>query len=324
MAKDYYDILGVTKEFTDKELKAAYRSKAKTHHPDKGGNEEIFKQISEAYRVLSDPSERAKYDNPTQNTFSGNVAEEMFAEFNRRQQKAHHTVTINLNYTPIDAYNGKNINITYNRIVKCKSCAGAGGSNPTTCGTCNGHGRVHQRQMGLIFETVCPNCSGSGLQFTVICNQCDKGNVNLKVTEPLSIPPNMRQREAINFNGLGNQINGTEFGDLIVYVQYVNDAYYQFDEQNVAGIKVALPLTYYEFLLGCSKIIDEIGGTKIKITIPPLTKIGGDLRVKGKGLPLPNNPLERGYLIVKPELVMPTELSNDEKDLLEQIKVLNG
>ena len=169
---NYYDVLGVDEKATQEDIKKAYRNLAKENHPDKGGDEEKFKKITEAYDTIGDANKRNQYDNQRSNSFGGNFAD-MFHAFNQqRQRQENHTSVITVNISVLDSYLSRNKQITYKRKTNCNVCSGTGGEKKV-CHTCNGVGSI-MKQMGTgmfvqVVNMTCETCSGTGKSTVNAC-----------------------------------------------------------------------------------------------------------------------------------------------------------
>jgi molecular chaperone DnaJ len=175
---DYYSILGVEKNATDKEIKKAYRELAKEHHPDKGGDEERFKEISEAYDTLSDPKKKTQYDRfghgrPTMGGFGGQ----------QRYTAQGQTIRVTVNLTLEEMFSGVNKTFKYNRLDSCKDCDGLGGHDITSCPYCKGTGMITETlntPFGQIHNTTtCMHCHGQGQTYKEECKTCKGKELNV-------------------------------------------------------------------------------------------------------------------------------------------------
>jgi len=340
---DPYKTLGITDEERllpnaefNKKLKGRYRNLTKIHHPDKGGNEEKFKEISAAYETLSDETKRHQYDNPS--SFSGGGGFEMdadmmdavFGNFRQQQRKrVAPNVRIDLELPMELVYSGKELTITYSRYSICDGCDGAGGSDPINCVTCGGAGRTIIKKGNMVFQRTCPECEGSGTTYENGCNTCDGDRyVQDKFTTTINIIPSIMHGETITFVGLGNEIAKGQRGHLVVLIRHAPNEVFDISRIDMHSLNQLVPLTYPEMVLGCTKVLPTIDGSKVKVTIPKLTKEGDELRVKGKGLQVvdrhtqtgePTVTKKFGNMYIIPVLVMPTEISKEETELLTKL-----
>jgi molecular chaperone DnaJ len=331
--KDYYEILGVDKSATQSEIKKAYRNLSKLHHPDRGGDEEIFKQISEAYDVLSDENKKARYDRFGHNDNIGNYDdmysgfESMFGHMFRRQQQQQirkgENMILTVNLTLEDIHKGTTKNYNYNRKVSCEDCNGSGGHDPIECHVCNGSGHIKnitKTQFGYM-ETIseCNHCHGSGTIFKTPCKTCNgEGLVNKKETIEIKVPAGVVNGMAFIMSGKGHGIkNGVE-GDLIVRV---NELPHSIFNRVGNDLRMNLKLEYHQLILGDKVEIDTIDGNKIRITIPEYSNVGQNLRIPSKGLSEINSS-SRGDLFVNLDINMPKSLNDDLKSIIIDLKEL--
>ena len=331
--RDYYEILGVKKDANQQEIKKSYRKLAKEKHPDSGGNEEEFKEIAEAYDVLSDDNKRKQYDmfGHNQNRGGGFKADysDLFNQFGfggrqRQQQRKGQDLRLNIQLTLEDIYNGGVKKIKYNRYEACMTCNSTGGHNPTTCQSCGGQGRIveqHRTPFGVMQNiATCPICDGEGKTNSILCNDCS--GVGIKPKEEIldiQIPIGVSDGMSMGYAGLGQAIRNGSAGQLIItfneiphkkFVRYNND------------LKYNLKLPYHTLVLGGKSEVETIDGGKIIITIPELNKVGDTLRVKGKGMKMLNSEI-RGDMDIQLDIQMPQILGDDEREILENLKKLN-
>lgn len=285
---NYYEILGVSKDATMDEIKKQYRKLAVQYHPDKnpeGGDK--FKEISEAYNVLSDENKRREYDNPLKNNFQhedlSSVFERMrrnFSNFGQPNYSVHHKV-VEINITPIEAYHGVEKVITYHRLENCGDCGGHGGER-ITCLTCGGRGAT-QKQFGTnmwtqIVEMSCETCGGMGYQFKNLCGGCHgSGTKAVMDTIKVFIPKNVDNLSGLIIQNKGDFVDG-KFGNLVIRVNIKNSDNFE---------KVGKDL-YYTLFLSLEDLNKENleiphpdGILSVKMPNEFNTKI--PLRVKDKG-----------------------------------------
>ena len=283
--KDYYNILGVNRNASPDEIKKAYRSKSKQYHPDvnpAGG--EMFKEIAEAYDVLSNEEKKRQYDNPS--PFGGSF-EDLFSMFGQQQRqprrpKSPDTI-VNLEITPIESYNGVSKKMNYQVKSSCTTCSGSGGDKKI-CNICNGSGSIRQ-QMGTglfstVVETACNGCNGTGYQISNPCYTCN-GNavVNKMESIEIDIPRNVDNGDFLRVAGKGNYYINSGFGDLVVKI-VVN---------RVDGFeKIGMDLIYYKKvtpidILTNEKIIIPHPNGNISVNLPTDLDTDKPLRIRGKG-----------------------------------------
>ncbi|TDL99166.1 MAG: molecular chaperone DnaJ [Flavobacteriaceae bacterium] len=342
--QDYYQILGVSKNASDAELKKAYRKMAVKYHPDKNPgdkeSEEKFKEAAEAYEVLSDPNKRARYDQYGHaglggasggGGFGGGMnMEDIFSQFgdifggggfggfgggsSRRQVKGSDLrIKVSLNLQ--EMYSG------VNKKVKVKRLKLAPGTTFKTCTTCNGQGQVTKvvRTMlgNMQTASTCPTCSGVGKIADHIPSGADSmGLIKEEETIEINIPKGAREGVQFQVRGKGNEgPEGSIPGDLLVLIQETEDPDLKRDGNNLHH---ELHITLPEAILGESKEIPTVSG-KARIKIEPGTQSGKILRLKGKGLPSLEG-YGDGDLFVHINLWTPTHLSKEEKAFFEKAK----
>lgn len=352
--KDYYEVLGVSKTATDQEIKSAFRKLAKQYHPDnkQTGDDVKFKEVGEAYAILSDPEKRKTYDqfghaafdpgnqgNPYGGGFSGFSTEDIdlesiFRDFfgggfssggrgRSRSTRGEDTlVRVDLTFEEAIAGCKKNINLTLNE--KCSKCNGAGGFNETTCTTCGGHGRVITEQRSLFgvyqTQTTCHVCGGSGKTFKETCDNCrgtglKKENKEIVVTVPAGVDTGSQLR--ISGKGSSGK-NGGPNGDI--YLEFRVEEHPLF-ERDGEDIYLEVPLTLTEAILGCKKTIPTIYNN-IEVDVNPGTQSGTKVKIKGKGVLIPNTS-RKGDMYIIYNVLIPTKLSSKEKDIVKELDKLN-
>ncbi len=322
--KDYYEILGVDRNANENEIKKAYRSLSKKHHPDVGGDEEMFKLVSEAYDILSDQEKRAKYDRFGHNDshFSGFGGFGGFGGFSNMQQNVGRDLRGYLNLTLEEIFNGARKNFKYKRFVSCKSCNGEGGHDVKTCNTCNGSGattKIIRTQFG-IFQSMemCMDCQGEGKKYSKTCNVCNGHGVTRHEEEiQIDIPASIPDGGAIKYNGMGDAVKKGSSGMLYVIINELKHDKFVRDGDN---IKYNLKLTYPDLVLGTKVEIPTIEGNVIRVTIPEYSKVGENLRIAKKGFLSKG---DRGDMFINLDIEMPTKITDNEREVLENLKNIN-
>jgi len=327
--KNYYNILGVDKNSTASEIKKAYRKLAMKYHPDKNQGdksaEDKFKDISEAYEILSNADKRKKYDNPFHNNFDNfNPFENNpFGGFRQRQNiRIGRNLRLQLIISLKDIYVGTKKTIKYKRKINCNSCDGNGGDQ-TTCSSCNGNGvTLEVKQHGnMIFqqETICSSCNGSGIIITNKCNSCNgHGVVEQEETIDIDLVPDIVNHSQMNLQHNGDYPdNGGVPGNLVVSFVVTNDS--KFIRVGKLDLECNIDITYPELILGTNKQLTLLDDTNIDIKIPPHTQLN-KLKLSGKGIKY-NNFI--GDLYIKLNLIVPKEINKKEQLLLKGLKKIN-
>ena len=346
--KDYYNILGVDKTADDKQIKSAYRKLSLKFHPDKNpGNkeaEEKFKEVSEAYRVLSNKDLRQRYD--TYGTIDDNFGgmdinpEDIFAQFMKMHHgfgfddEPHQRVfkgrdkVLKVNVTLKEIYNNVTKDITYNVNRKCKKCKGSGSKSGKTedCPYCNGTGQIRQKQqigIGSYMEniTTCPHCGGIGKIVKDKCPHCNgSGVVETKETLTIKVPSiyEVVQQSFIHKGG-GHSCEhdlGVN-GDLRFTFNIVKDNEYEISSNNVLDVIKTVKVPIIDCLLGTNLNITHLDGKTYSIKISECTPNGKLYRLQGKGFKVGSYV---GDLYIKIEQIMPTSLSEEDKKILNKLK----
>jgi molecular chaperone DnaJ len=351
MAKDYYEILGVAKNATEDEIKKAYRKLSMQWHPDRHVNdseedkkkaEDKFKEIAEAYSVLSDKDKRSKYDMGDSFDFGDINPEDIFRNmgmhfgFNFGGMGGGRTnhirvgsdIHINVSLTFTEAFNGCSKEVSYMREVLCEECHGTGSvdGKDTTCPHCHGTGQITKTtQMGMgsfsMQTTMCPHCHGTGKMITNPCKKCNGTGVEKKRwTEKIDIPAGVFTGANMNVPNLGNCVYDGRNGNLIVQIVVMDDKYfYRPDTKNIIHYD---NVPFYDAILGFEKEYRFPDGTTQKITIPPCTKDGDSFIQHGKGMKdaLNANAPSGDYAIVI-NYDYPRKLSRKQREILEEYKV---
>lgn len=332
--KNYYNILGVDKTATKEEIKKTFKKLSKLHHPDKGGDEEKFKEINEAYSVLSDDAKRRQYDNPS--PFSGfgddpndiiNRMRERFRQgFNTEQTfRINPNIDTVLNITFMESYLGCEKEIKYKSANLCGDCHGSGGKNPKECGHCHGTGYKTIMQGNMMMQTTCDHCGGSGQVYESHCDTCEgKGYELTDKVVKIKIPPSILNGEQLQVRGYGNKVQDGQFGNLRIQIRVNDHPVYHRHPNNINDVVMRLGISYPEMVLGCEKNVDTLSGSKIKVKIPEYSKEGKTLRVKGHGFKVRQSNGDildaKGDLLIILSLDYPDNISEKEKDLLSELK----
>ncbi|HSK48304.1 MAG TPA: molecular chaperone DnaJ [Coriobacteriia bacterium] len=356
---NYYDILGLKKDASSDDIKKAFRRLARKHHPDAGGDEEKFKEINEAYEVLSDSEKRAQYDQYGQyfgggmppgaragagpgpgpggyrvdQVDLGDLFGDMFsgggfggaARASATQPRRGRDVQVDLDLTFDQALEGTSTQVQLERAEKCSVCGGSGakpGTAPVTCPTCGGSGQVAQGQGMFGFSRPCPRCGGAG---TIIENPCvacrGKGSVVRLKSVTVNVPAGATDGGKLRFKGKGEAgVNGGPSGDLYVLTHIKPHRYFK---REGADVTLELPLTLAEAALGTEVQVPVPSGGRVKLKVPAGTQHGKVFRLAGKGAPKLKGGAS-GDLKVKAKLVVPSELSERQREILEELAEATG
>ena len=353
--RDFYEVLGVSRDADEATLKKAYRALAKKYHPDMNpGDKEAemhFKEVNEAYEVLSDADKRSKYDQYGHAAFEAGGAGQggfegfggfgdfgdIFSSFfgggfggggggtRRNGPVRGDDIGARVSISFEEAAFGVKKEISYNRITKCPDCAGSGaakGSSAETCSKCHGSGQMNviQNLGGMRFQstTTCDACRGKGKIIKNPCNNC-RGTGFIRITKKLevSIPAGIDDGERIALRGQGNDgRNGGPAGDLILQVMVKPHAIFEREGYNIF-CEVPIPVT--DAILGAEIEIPTLEGTA-KYTIPEGTQPGTTFTLRGKGIPYVNSS-RRGDLVFRVNVEIPHSLSDKQK---EQVRAFAG
>ncbi|MBR6647233.1 MAG: molecular chaperone DnaJ [Clostridia bacterium] len=358
--RDYYEVLGVQKTATEAELKKAFRSKAKKYHPDLNPDnkeaEAKFKEINEAYEVLSDQEKRARYDQfghaGVDPSFGGGAGGAGFDGFDfgdifgdifgggfggfggggfgsrarrnapKRGRDIQSSVTISFN----EAAFGCEKEINLYRTEYCPDCEGSGakqGSEVTTCPTCNGTGQVRTTQRTILGNmssvSPCHACGGKGKIIKDPCTKCaGKGKIRKSRTIKVNIPAGIDDGQSISLSGQGDVGDkGAPSGDLFVRVSVTP---HEIFTRRGFDVLCDVPITFAEAALGAELLVPTLDGN-VKYSIPEGTQTGTVFRLKGKGIPFLQRS-GRGDQYVKVNVEVPKHLSSKQKDLLKEFSDL--
>jgi|APCry1669189733_1035249.scaffolds.fasta_scaffold14706_2 molecular chaperone DnaJ len=356
MAKeDYYQLLGVSRNATDAEIKKSFRRLAMKYHPDRNSDnpdaEEQFKKIKEANDVLSDPKKRAAYDqfghagvDPSMGGGAGfggaganfsDIFGDVFGDIfggggagprgGRGGAQRGSDLRYNLEVTLEEAVAGTEVKIPIPTLVSCSSCDGSGaakGSKVLTCTTCHGHGAVRMQQGFFSVQQTCPTCRGSGKQIKDPCKSCHgQGRVQETKTLSVKIPPGVDNGDRIRLSGEGEAGEaGAPPGDLYVQIAVKEHAIFTRDGAN---LYCEVPISFPTACLGGEVEVPTLSG-KVALKIPQETQTGRMFRLSGKGVkPVRGGPT--GDLMCRVRLETPVHLSKEQIDLIQQLeKSLTG
>jgi molecular chaperone DnaJ len=350
--RDYYEVLGVDRTADKDTLKRAFRKLAQKYHPDVNKSPEaeaMFKEINEAYQVLSDDQKRAIYDrfghdglqgSAGFNDFSsgfgdlGSIFEEIFGSMGmgmgggrraRNQPRRGADLRVDIRLSFEEAVFGTEREIEIPRTETCDHCGGTGAEPPTspvTCATCGGSGEVRRRQQSPLFGTVitattCPSCGGSGEVIPSPCTKCH-GSKRVRVSRKLNvkIPAGVDDGTRIRLVGEGEagQLGGPP-GNLYVVVSV--EPHKIFVRQD-SDIHLELPINVAQAALGATVKVPTLEGDTVDLEIPPGTQTGRTFRKRGLGVPHLQRS-GRGDMIITVRVVVPTNLTNEQKELFRAL-----
>jgi molecular chaperone DnaJ len=358
MERDYYQILGVDRKASAAEIKRAYRKLARKFHPDLNPGDKSaeakFKEIQEAYSVLSDPKKKSQYDQfgfvgdqppqgPGQRAYSSGFEgfdfsgtgtssfadffENLFGRGGRaapagpvRGEDLHYTMKIGFE----EAVNGSQTRIQLSRLVHCQACQGSGHLHPsgkTRCPACGGSGRAHLQRGSMKFATTCPVCQGTGTSRGQECRDCRGEGLGQK-TEFINvkIPAGVDNGSRVRVPGKGNAgPNGGPSGDLFISIEVAPHAIFR---REGSHILLKVPVTVPEATLGARIEVPTLQG-KTTIKIPPGTKSGQKFRLKQMGAPIPGG-RTRGDELIEVTIVPPPADDRRIRELMEELAKISG
>lgn len=351
--RDYYEVLGVQKSAGEDEIKKAYRTLAKKYHPDMNPGdaeaERKFKEVNEAYDVLSDSEKRSKYDRFGHAAFDpssgggsgfggfggfsggdfdfGDIFSSFFGGGDSRRSRQNmpvegDDVATRVTISFEEAAFGCKKEISFARIESCGECSGTGaekGTAPETCGTCRGTGRVTVQQQTMLgymqTQRACQNCRGSGKIIKSPCKNCNgKGRIRINKKLEVNIPAGIDNMQNIILRGQGSAgINGGANGDLIIEVRVKEDRIFTRDGNN---LYCEVPISFAEAALGGDIDVPILGGKSEKFHVPEGTESGSSFTLRGKGIANINTG-RKGDLIITVAIETPKNLNSKQKELLE-------
>ncbi len=356
MSKDYYKILGLERNASTEEVRKAFHKLAHKYHPDKkGGDEQKFKEVNEAYQILSNDKRRAEYDAYGQSfasqgdeagfggfDFSGfgqNGGQaggfqfdlgELFNEFFQKagggggfRQRRGRDISVDIQVSFAEAVFGTERKILINKVGVCPSCRGAGGepgSSTKTCPTCNGRGRLNETRRSLvgIFTTTreCGDCVGRGTIPEARCRKCaGHGVVRGPEEITITVPAGISSGEMIRISGRGEAVTNGLAGDLYVKIHIEKHPIFKREGEDLL---MTLDVRLSDALLGAEYAIRTLDGGEVKLKIPPGISTGEILRLRGHGATGQGG--RRGDLLVEMRVKNPSKLSRRAKKLVEELK----
>jgi len=360
--RDYYETLGVSKGATAEEIKKGFRAKAKELHPDRNSDnpnaEAQFKEANEAYDVLKDPEKKAAYDRFGHAAFEGgmggggqqgggfrgqgdfasafsDVFDDLFGDFMgrggggaggaRSRATRGNDLRYNLRISLEEAYKGLSKTINVPTSVGCTSCNGTGaegGSEPVTCGTCSGMGKVRAQQGFFTVERTCPTCNGMGQTIKNPCKTCHgQGRVEKEKSLSVNIPAGVETGTRIRLAGEGEAgMRGGPSGDLYIFIEVRDHELFQRDGLN---LYCHVPVTMVEASLGGDIEVPTIDGGKSRVRIPEGSQAGRQMRLRGKGMPALRGG-GTGDMFIELAVETPVNLTSKQKELLREFGKLSA
>ena len=347
---DYYELLGVSRSASEEEIKKAYRQAALRYHPDRNPGdtaaEEKFKELSEAYHVLSDADKRAQYDRyghaafeqtgtgfPSGFDFSSHF-EDLFGDifgdfFGRRERRRPgpqpgEDVSIGLEIALQEAALGAEKTIAVPRRVKCETCQGSGakpGTTPQTCSLCQGNGQIRSQQGFFAIARTCPDCQGRGTVISDPCASCQGIGVVSKTTSlQVTIPAGVDNGSRLRLRGEGEASpTGGPPGDLYVFIQVQEHPFF---ERHGNDIVCTVSLSFPQAALGAEIKVDTLEG-KSRMKVPAGTQPGTLFRLREKGV-RDLRGTGRGDQLVRVTVEVPQQLSPEQRRLIEELARLDG
>uniref|UniRef100_E6Q5D4 Chaperone Hsp40, co-chaperone with DnaK n=1 Tax=mine drainage metagenome TaxID=410659 RepID=E6Q5D4_9ZZZZ len=348
---DYYEVLGVARDAAPEAIKRAYRQLARQHHPDvasdKANAETRFKEINEAYEVLSNPEKRAHYDrfgsadpnegftgSPFGGGGFGDIFDMFFSEMRHGGQQRRSgpqrgsDLRYDLDISLEEAFAGTTRELTFTHLGQCETCSGSGaaeGSTVAPCIQCAGSGVVRvarQTPLGqFVTQNTCPRCGGDGQMVARPCESCGgRGRKESERKLTVKIPAGVDDGARIRIAGSGEGgIRGGAAGDLFVYLSVRRHERFRREGMDTA---VDIPIAFTHAALGATLRVPSLEG-ELELTIPPGTQTGTTLRMRGHGMPSVRGG-QRGDHHITVHVVTPTRVSKKQRELLEEFAKLGG
>ena len=358
MAKrDYYEILGVSSDVSEGDLKKSYRRLAMKCHPDRNpGDAEAeakFKELSEAYEVLSDAEKRAAYDRYGHDAFEGgmgggrpgggfhgggdfssafsDVFDDLFGDFmgggrggGRQRSTRGADLRYNMRITLEEAFSGAQKTISVPTSVQCNACTGTGaegGSEPATCPTCSGMGKVRATQGFFTVERTCPTCSGAGQIIKNPCKSCSgQGRTEKDRALSVNIPAGVETGTRIRLSGEGEAgLRGGPAGDLYIFIEVAPHEIFQREGTNLF---CRVPVSMAAAALGGDIEVPTIDGGRSRVKVPAGSQSGRQMRLRSKGMPAVRSS-QVGDMFIELAVETPVNLTSRQKELLREFEELS-
>ena len=353
--RDYYEVLGLSRGASGDEIKKGYRAKAKELHPDRNSDnpnaESMFKEVNEAYDVLKDADRKAAYDRYGHAAFEGgmggggrpgggpgdfssafsDVFDDLFGDFmgggrgnSRNRASRGSDLRYNLQVTLEDAYSGLQKSINIPTSVECGSCNGTGaegGSEPTTCPTCSGMGKVRATQGFFTVERTCPTCSGIGQMIKNPCKKCGgQGRAEKDRALSVNIPAGVETGTRIRLSGEGEAgLRGGPSGDLYIFIEVREHDIFQREGGNLF---CRVPVSMTSAALGGDIEVPTIDGGRSRVKIPSGSQSGRQMRLRNKGMPSIKSS-QIGDMFIELAIETPVNLTSRQKELLREFETMS-
>ena len=353
--RDYYELLGLSKGASADEIKKAYRGKAKELHPDRNADnpnaEAQFKEVNEAYDILKDADKKAAYDRFGHAAFEGgmggggrpggqgdftsafsDVFDDLFGDFmgggrrsgGRNRATRGSDLRYNLRVALEEAYSGLQKSIKVPTSIQCGSCNGTGaegGSEPTTCPTCSGMGKVRATQGFFTVERTCPTCSGLGQMIKNPCRACSgRGRVEKDRSLSVNVPAGVETGTRIRLSGEGEAgMRGGPSGDLYIFIEVEDHKIFSRDGLDLS---CRVPVSMFSAALGGDIEVPTIDGGRSRVKIPQGSQSGRQMRLRGKGMPAIKSS-HSGDMFIELAVETPVNLTSRQKELLHEFEKLS-
>ena len=352
--RDYYEVLGLSKGASADEIKKGYRRKAKELHPDRNTSdpsaESKFKEANEAYDVLKDPERKAAYDRFGHAAFEGgmgggggqrqgdfssafsDVFDDLFGDFmgggqrggGRSRASRGSDLRYNLEISLEDAYSGLQKSINVPTSVQCSPCNGsgaAGGSEPSTCPTCSGMGKVRASQGFFTVERTCPSCSGMGQVISNPCSSCGgQGRSDKDRSLSVNVPAGVETGTRIRLSNEGEAgLRGGPAGDLYIFIEVREHKIFQRDGNSLF---CRIPVSMSGAALGGDIEVPTMDGGRSRVKIPAGSQSGRQMRLRGKGMPSIKS-AQKGDMFIEIAVETPVNLTSKQRELLREFEALS-
>ena len=324
--KDYYEVLGINKQSSEGEVKSAYRNLALKYHPDRNkdkGSEEKFKEASEAYAVLSDPQQKEKYDRFGHNSPQmggipwGFNPEEIFRNLwgRSQQRRSNSDLQIVAKITIAESAKGTRKDITFERYTSCTDCKGEGGKR-SPCHGCGGYGKMERSHGTMRVVMSCHICGGSGSKITDPCTKCrSEGVVADRPSITIDIPAGASTGDTLRVPQQGHQEDiSIQRGDVYAVIHVMDNAVFRKNGEDAICAKA---ISYMQACLGATVEVPTIYDETVNLKVPPGTKHGQVLKIKGNGFPSLRSK-GKGDQLVELVISIPTNLSEESAKLLRE------